>query len=724
VTPHPEPISPLSVDRRVRLAAYAGVLAAYVAAAKNDPLTPYQIGFFLVASLWSLAAEHRFRKPLFSAPIKVGLIAVGGAIFIVFIAGNVGGSAEHFANSISRFLFWNAIVFILSRNKTEYDFWTLAIIELSLFMISGSFVQPPLFLPLLLVSFFCLFATFQRAAILKCGVVGEPAKGGFGLSLTTLGITLEVAAVVFVLFPRQSFRMEKTPGLETPEKTAKQELPQAPLPGDHVGMPRTAAFLRLTNLNKLKTDPTPVMRIKIRDLLDQPVPAEQTLYVRGAVLDTYENGEWRSDFRKQTRRDADDGTIDGWTELERNVPAGRKVVRQTIQTVGLSEDLAFALPDPVSVGMKEARYDPAGVLFYPAPPQGVVEYRVDSALMPSQLPSSPPKGPVPERYLQLPPGLDLVRMTARRVTDSLGDGRNLRAGRLVHYLTHNGFSYKLDPFVPVAGKDPAEHFLETRTGYCVHFATALALLCRSAGVPARVATGFQLHDPEEDGSFLVRNSDAHAWVEVWFGPEHGWRVYDATPGAIPDAAAAPDGAPVASIEDKKNEKGPPKRWDSFITDFDPSTQALALGEGARKLLRGLGAVARGVVSPVTGGLLAGLLLLAAVAYALLPRNRKNRLRQIVAGFKETTTVDFYRDFLWLLSKRGIRKHPSLTAREFAVQVRAAVPDDGVDYITQKFCEERYGARPPEPEERRRIDEILRRLEQVLQTPPKGSLPTA
>jgi transglutaminase-like putative cysteine protease len=708
-----EVISPLSRDRRIRFAAYLGMLAAYLAAVKSDPLTPFQLAFFVAAAGWSLAVEHRFRKPFFSAPIKIGLIAVGGAIFIAFIAGNVGGTAEHFANSISRFLFWNAIVFVLSRNKTEYDFWTLAIIELSLFMISGSFVQPPTFLPLLLVSVTCLFITFQRAAILKCGVVGEPSRGGLGLAVVTLTLTLEVAAVVFVLFPRNSFRMDKPPGAEQAEKPRMPEGPQPPLPGDHIGMPRQAAFLKLTNFQKLKTDPTPVLRIRIRDLQDKPVPAEQTLYLRGAVLDTYENGEWRTDFKKFPRRDADDGKIDGWTELERSVPAGRKIVRQEIKTIALSEDLSFALPDPVRVEWKDAKYDPAGVLFFPVPPRGVVTYRVESALMPAQLPPATPQVTVPERYLQLPPGLDLVRMTAKRVTDSLGDGRNLRAGRLVHFLTHNGFSYKLDPFVPVQGKDPVEHFLETRSGYCAQFATALALLCRASGVPARVATGFQLHDPEDDGSFLVRNSDAHAWVEVWFGPEHGWRVYDATPGAIPDQPVTPEGAPVASVEDKKKEdKGPPKRWDHFITDFDPTAQSLALGEGLRKLAEGATSALRFVASPVTAVLFIALVCVAALVYAVLPRTRKNRLRQFVSGFRETTTVDFYRDFLWTVSKLGIRKHPALTAREFAVQVRASIPDEGVEFITEKFCETRYRGTPPEPDERRRIDEILARLSAI------------
>ena len=67
-----EIISPLSRDRRVRLAAYVGMLASYRAAAKSDPLTPAMIVLFVVFAGWSLAFEHRFRKPYVSAPVKNG----------------------------------------------------------------------------------------------------------------------------------------------------------------------------------------------------------------------------------------------------------------------------------------------------------------------------------------------------------------------------------------------------------------------------------------------------------------------------------------------------------------------------------------------------------------------------------------------------------------------------------------------------------------------------
>jgi transglutaminase-like putative cysteine protease len=706
-------ITPISRDGKVRLAAYAGILCAYLAAVRNDPLTPFQLVFFALAASWSLGFEHRFRRPFFSPPIKIGLIALGAAIFVVFVAGNVGGTTEHFANSIARFLFWNAIVFVLSRNKSEYDLWTLAIIELSLFMISGSFVQPPFFVPLLLVSVTCLLYTFQRTAFLRCGPAGEQQKGGWAVMGLTLMLVLEAAALLFVAFPRGAFRSDKPPDL------SKLDVPKPP-PGEPVatgaermGIPKNPQYLDLTSYEKLKADPRPVLRLRVRDLKDQPVSSELTLYLRGAILDTYEGGKWRTSFRKQDRFDAQDGKQDGWTELERNPPPGRLVVRQQIVTKGLAGDLSFALPDPLRVQLPRAKYDTAGTLFFAATPTDVIEYFVESALMPQDVPTLK-RAPAPTAlYLQLPPGLDLLRETARKQTEGLSaEHVHAKASRLLQYLRRNGFTYRLDPFVPAEGRDAVEHFLEKKAGYCTHFATALALMCRSVGVPARVATGFQLHDPGEDGSFLVRNSDAHAWVEVWFGPEHGWRSYDATPDHDPGAAPPAAGPDVASLDPKKpgeKEKGEAGRWDDFILGYDPKVQSESLGQALSAVVEAGGAAARFIASPPAALTVAGLLAAAALFYLLLPGSQRRRLRQVFAGFREHASIDFYRDFLWALSRRGIRKHPALTPREFAGQVRLTVKDDGIDFVTEKFYEAKYRGTPPTPEDRRRIDEIIQRL---------------
>jgi transglutaminase-like putative cysteine protease len=478
--------------------------------------------------------------------------------------------------------------------------------------------------------------------------------------------------------------------------------------------------MTLTHFERLKVDPRPVLRVRINTPDQRPVPPEQTLYLRGAVLDTYEDGRWRARFERQERRDADDGAVDGWTTLDRVPPPGRAVIRQHIRATPLAGDLSFCLPDPVRVGWREARYDPAGILFFPAPPRELAEYDVESALMPMDVPRVSRPEPAPPRYLQLPPGLESLRELARK--QEAREGRiHAKVAGFVRFLMRNGFTYRLGPFVPAEGKDPVEHFLEKREGYCVHYATALALLCRASGVPTRIATGFQLADPQEDGTFLVKNSDAHAWVEVWFGPEHGWRAYDATPPESRPPGAPPGGDPVATVEKKKQEsaaQGLRPRWDRFIVDFDPALQGKTARETLRAVAGAASAAVRFLVSPLTVGTLAALAALAFGAYLLLPPRQRNRLRQIATGFREPTTVDFYRDFLWTLSRRGLRKAPWLTALEFASQARLRFDDPGIDFVTDRFCRTRYRGTPPTPEERRKIDEIIERL-RVARAPEAG-----
>ncbi len=704
-----EDLAPLSRDVRVRVAAYLGVVFAYLAAVKNDPLTPLQLGFYAAACGWSLAFERRWRKPFFSQPVKIGLIALGAAVFVAVVARGSGGNAEHFANSIARFLFWNAIVFVLSRNKSEYDFWTLAIIELSLFMISGSFVQPGAFLPLLAASAACLVYTFLRIAFLRCGAAGEAQRGGWGVAAVTLVLALEVAAVTFVLFPRHSFRADR-PGAEA-RKPPPPQGPDTPSVQERTGVPKNPDLLDLRSYHALKTDPRPALRVRVRDLQGRPVSADLTPYLRGAVLDIYLAGEWKTDSTRRPRKDVDDGLRDRWTQIEAKAPPGRLLVSQQIHATALAGTVAHLLPDVLRIQLPEVRFDPAvGAVWMMSTPREYVEYFAESALMPVSPPRLTKPVPASAAQLQVPPGLERLRAEAKRLAAPFTELQiDAKVNRFQHFLMHNGFSYKADPFVPAKGVDPVEHFLEKRSGFCIHYASALVLLCRAAGVPARVATGFQLHDPEEDGSFLVRLSDAHAWAEVWFGPEHGWRAYDATPseGRTPPP---PEGVPVASLDlKKKDPNAPGGRWDQLIVEFDPETQ----GETLRGTMKVVGAallqVLAFLVSPWVLGTLAALTLAAAVAYFCLPGAQKRRLRQIAGGFKDTSSVDFYRDFLWALARRGLRKPPAATPFEFARQARAAIADDGIDFITEKFYEVRYGGRLPSPEERLRIDAALERL---------------
>jgi len=91
-----------------------------------------------------------------------------------------------------------------------------------------------------------------------------------------------------------------------------------------------------------------------------------------------------------------------------------------------------------------------------------------------------------------------------------------------------GFTYSEQPG-PTPGLPPLVGFVvQTRSGYCQHYAGAMALMLRLLGIPARVAAGF-VPGHYHDGTWTVTDHDAHTWVEVWF-PRYGWLAFDPTPG--------------------------------------------------------------------------------------------------------------------------------------------------------------------------------------------------
>jgi transglutaminase-like putative cysteine protease len=100
--------------------------------------------------------------------------------------------------------------------------------------------------------------------------------------------------------------------------------------------------------------------------------------------------------------------------------------------------------------------------------------------------------------------------------------------------------YQLDAPLPPSGQDAVDFLLfDSRAGFCEHFAAAETILLRSLGIPSRMATGYAVHSgvTGADGWTVVRDSDAHAWVEVWI-PGHGWVSSDPTAGsALADATS-------------------------------------------------------------------------------------------------------------------------------------------------------------------------------------------
>ncbi|MBN2169257.1 MAG: DUF4129 domain-containing protein [Actinobacteria bacterium] len=134
-----------------------------------------------------------------------------------------------------------------------------------------------------------------------------------------------------------------------------------------------------------------------------------------------------------------------------------------------------------------------------------------------------------EVYCQLPEMSSRVSALAMEITAGL-DNNYDKVMALSDYLKE---SYRYDLDVPQQDNDEntVEFFLfSQKRGYCEHFSTALAVMCRSIGIPARVAVGYSTGDFNNfTGYFEVSGRDAHAWVEVYF-PFFGWIEFDPTPG--------------------------------------------------------------------------------------------------------------------------------------------------------------------------------------------------
>ncbi|MEC0240689.1 transglutaminase-like domain-containing protein [Paenibacillus dokdonensis] len=139
--------------------------------------------------------------------------------------------------------------------------------------------------------------------------------------------------------------------------------------------------------------------------------------------------------------------------------------------------------------------------------------------------------PVQARYLQLPGELpQRVKNLADEITKSAVN-RYEQVEAVKSYLKEHE-SYTLETRVPPEGQDFVDDFLfETHAGYCNHFSTAMTVLLRSEGIPARYVKGFApgKQDLSQPGRYQVSEGDAHSWVEVYF-PESGWVPFDPTPG--------------------------------------------------------------------------------------------------------------------------------------------------------------------------------------------------
>ena len=270
---------------------------------------------------------------------------------------------------------------------------------------------------------------------------------------------------------------------------------------------------------------------------------------------------------------------------------------------------------------------------------------------------------ITDHYLQLPGDLpERVRELAGRLTRT-ADTPLDKARAIETYLRGESFTYSQDIEAPPTDSDGVDHFLfETRTGYSDYFASSMAVMLRSVGIPARLAAGYAPGEFDEaSGLNAVRDSDSHAWVQVYF-PEFGWIDFEPTP-AWPDPYRQ-IGRPARGGQIVDAAEAPDQEFAEFQGFVFPA-QLSAIGLGVEGGFEGGDSgidVMRVVVLPIIFVIVALLLVVAALQVLWNLAQRGLALEQQV-----------YAKMARLGGLAGVGRSTSQTPREYASSLAAALP---------------------------------------------------
>lgn len=378
----------------------------------------------------------------------------------------------------------------LLETRTERDGWVLLVLGYLLLMADLLYDQD---LPMVAHLVASLLALLAAQLVLQRGARGLPAGAAIRGAGQLLLFAVPLMLILFVLFPRipgPLWRLPKDAG------TAVSGVADDMAPG---------AIERL-----IESD-----AVAFRVQFAGPTPSPDKLYWRGPVLWRYKDGIWRGGHEQAT------------TELP-YTPEGPGI-KQTIMLQPHGRRWLFALDLPGSLP-PQAEFTGTYELHRRDTVEHLLRYTVTSYLRHRSRALGHYRR---QRDLRLPArGDPRARGLATRWRIEYHN-----AAAIVHaalrFYHDQPFVYTLQP-PELTGSDRIDRFLfHTRKGFCEHYAGSFVFLMRAAGIPARVVLGYQ--GGERNGDYLiVRQSDAHAWAEVWLPRAGGWTRVDPTAAVAPE----------------------------------------------------------------------------------------------------------------------------------------------------------------------------------------------
>ncbi len=681
----------VSVERFFQFSLLGLIVSGYFALASSGyPDRPTLILTFLglLARAAMVAGFLRIETPAY----VVSLAALGYVVFfpldVYFL------SRDFLAATIHGVCFLATVKMLTARSNRDYVF-TGAISFIALIAAAMLSARSGFFAGLALYVVFAI-ATFTSAEMRR-GFRREdwtvaPSRAHISWRLAAVAVAstagiLVIAACLFLAVPRTA-------------RMAAMLFPNAP---------RLTGFsnvVELGGLGKISRDDRAVMHI-----LPYSRALPPDLKWRGTALSRFDGRRWSEPPLPVRPIPMLFGHAEVAGELQRSRRDGvRLIYRVDVQNSGTGTLFIAGVPEFINIDARNLLSTAEDSFRVYGGLRETLRYEVSAHSGPPL--ASPLNSAERYRYLDLPL-IDVRIYTLARQWS--GDGAPLdRALRIQSHL-RSDFKYVLDgPEHPV--RDPLADFLFVRKeGYCEYFASAMAVMLRTEGIPARVATGFQTgYFNDVSGLYVVRASDAHAWVEAWF-EGRGWIAFDPTP---------PSSQTHASLFSRMNMylDAADHAWQEWVVSYDLGRQvAIATRfEAALRRWSSPGSQSGGAWTTLAAAgarrwgpwLLAALLGMGSF-FLFGPRlwrewRGRAHLRKIAReGGSASDASVLYERMLAILARRGFEKPAWFTPAEFARHLPAGEKRE-VEQFTALYNSIRFGGDAPATS---RLAALLQQLEQ-------------
>jgi transglutaminase-like putative cysteine protease len=471
--------------------------------------------------------------------------------------------------------------------------------------------------------------------------------------------------------------------------------------------------VELGQIGQIQQSNAVVMHIQI----DGDTIGRYDLHWRGVALANFDGRTWsnpHSPFLLQRRPDNSFSVPNGNVALRSYVTSNQmreQMIHYRVLMEPIGTNVFFLAPWARSVAgnYRMLASDSVGAVYDQDSQHAISRYEADSdiaAAAPSELRAAgrayPPQL---SPYLERPPAIDpRVSRLAAQITSSASNDFD-KAAAIENYLkTRFGYTLQLPR---TAVKDPIANFLfERKQGHCEYFASAMAVMLRTQGIPSRVVNGFRTDEFNDlTANYVVRAKDAHAWVEAYF-PGYGWQTFDPTPGGKGETPQGWDrlGLYIDAMA---------SFWRDWVVSYDSSHQYI-LGEAAVSGTRGLWQGARSWASthyesllkwarrsqdrvehsPVRWAILAAVIALVLVLFGNLERIvrflREKWLGAHPERSPEQAAAMWYQRMARMLARRGVEKPAAQTPQEFVKKIQDNRLREPVARFTDVYESARFG----------------------------------